>query len=111
MEDDDPAMLHEPDLMLTILRAALQGPASIDDAMVRLQANLAAAHEPLPEPEGDLRRRRSNVRRCFSGAPTRSPLPATTGSVLPGVAPGCSPNTRTASTSRCCSRSPSFALS
>ena len=27
MEDDEPALLHEPDLMLAILRAARQGPA------------------------------------------------------------------------------------
>ena len=39
-----------------------------------------------------------NARRCFSGAPTRSHLPATTGSVSPRVAPGCSPTTRTGST-------------
>ena len=57
MEDDEPALLHEPDLMLAILRAARQGPAGLDDAMARLHANFAAADEPLPEPEGDLRRR------------------------------------------------------
>jgi ribosome modulation factor len=43
--------------MLAILRAARQGPAGLDDAMARLRANLAMAHEPLAEPEGDLRRR------------------------------------------------------
>ncbi|MDP9143152.1 MAG: hypothetical protein M3N43_00365, partial [Actinomycetota bacterium] len=46
MEDDEPALLHEPDLMLAILRAAHRAPAGLDDAMVRLHANLAAAHEP-----------------------------------------------------------------
>ena len=33
MEDDEPALLHEPDLMLAILRAAHHAPASLDDAM------------------------------------------------------------------------------
>ena len=73
MEDDEPVLLHEPDLMLAILRAAQHAPASLDDAMARLHANFAAAHEPLTEPEGDLRRR-PKVWRCFSGAPTRSQI-------------------------------------
>ena len=94
MKDDEPALLHEADLMLAILRAARQAqPASTTrwpDCMhisprrmsryLSQRATCAAG---------------SNVRRCFSGAATRSHLPATTGSVLPRVAPGCSPNTRT----------------
>ena len=68
MEDDEPALLHEPDLMLAILRAARQGPARLDDAVARLHANLAAAHEPLPEPESDLRRRLEYAALLLRGA-------------------------------------------
>ena len=68
MEDDEPVLLHEPDLMLAILRAAQHAPASLDDAMARLHANLAAAHEPLTEPEGDLRRRLERVALLLRGA-------------------------------------------
>jgi hypothetical protein len=68
MEDDEPALLHEPDLMLAILRAARQGPAGLDDAMARLHGNLAAAHEPLPEPESDLRHRLERAALLLRGA-------------------------------------------
>lgn len=110
MEDDEPVLPHEPDLMLAILRAAHQAPASLDDAMARRRANLAAAHEPLPEPEDDLRRRLERVAMIL-GAPTRSHLPASIGPTLPLVVPGCWQGVRTVSTSRCCARSPSFAPS
>ena len=73
MEDDEPALLHEPDLMLAILRAALQAPAGLDDAMARLHANLAAAHEPLTEPEGDLRRRLERAALLLRGADAIAP--------------------------------------
>ena len=73
MEDDEPALLHEPDLMLAILRAARQGPAGLDDAMARLHANLVAAHEPLPEPEGDLRRRLERAALLLRGADAIAP--------------------------------------
>ena len=73
MEDDEPALLHEPDLMLAILRAAHQAPASLDDAMARLQANLAAAHEPLPEPEHDLRLRLERAALLLRGADAIAP--------------------------------------
>ena len=78
MEDDEPALLHEPDLMLAILRAAHQAPASLDDAMARLHANLAAAHEPLPEPEHDLRLPARTCGAASRGwaAPPFSPRPA-----------------------------------
>jgi restriction system protein len=68
MEDDEPALLHEPDLMLAILRAAHHAPASLDDAMARLHARLAAAHEPLTVPEGDLRRRLERAALLLRGA-------------------------------------------
>ena len=73
MEDDEPALLHEPDLMLAILRAAHHAPASLDDAMARLQANLAAAHEPLTEPEGDLRCRLERAALLLQGADAIAP--------------------------------------
>ena len=80
MEDDEAALLHEPDLMLAILRAACQEPAGLDDALARLRAHLAVLHEPLPaEDEGDLRGG-SNTRRCCSRPPTRSHRPAAAGS-------------------------------
>jgi restriction system protein len=74
MEDDEPALLHEPDLMLAILRAAHHAPASLDDAMARLQANLAAAHEPLTEPEGDLRCRLERAALLLQGADAIAPV-------------------------------------
>jgi restriction system protein len=73
MADDEPALLHEPDLMLAVLRAARQGPAGLDDAMARLQANLAAAHEPPPEPGGDLRRRLERAALLLRGADAIAP--------------------------------------
>ena len=73
MEDDEPALLHEPDLMLAILRSARQGPAGLDDAMARLHANLVAAHEPRPEPESDLRRRLEHAALLLRGADAIAP--------------------------------------
>ena len=73
MEDDEPALLHEPDLMLALLRAARHGPAGLDDAMARLHANLAAAHERLTEPEGDLRRRLERAALLLRGADAIAP--------------------------------------
>ena len=73
MEDDEPALLHEPDLMLAVLRAAHHAPASLDDAMARLRANLAAAHEPLTEPEGELRRRLERAALLLRGADALAP--------------------------------------
>jgi hypothetical protein len=57
MEDDEPILLHEPDLMLAILRSARQEPASLDDAMARLLAHVADAHERAPRQQDELRRR------------------------------------------------------
>ena len=73
LEDDEPVLLHEPDLMLAILRAARQGPAGLDDAMARLHANLAAAHERPPEPGGDLRRRLEHAALLLRGADAIAP--------------------------------------
>jgi hypothetical protein len=73
VEDDESALLHEADLMLAILRAAHQAPASLEDAMVRLHTKLAAAHEPLPGPEGDLRRRLEGAALLLRGADAIAP--------------------------------------
>jgi restriction system protein len=73
MADDEPALLHEPDLMLAVLRAARQGPAVLDDAMARLHGALAAAHEPPPGPGGDLRRRLERAALLLRGADAIAP--------------------------------------
>ena len=100
MVDDEPALLHQPDLMLAILRAAHHAPASLHDVMAQLPSNLAAAHEPLLSQRA-IRAAGSNVG-AASEAPTRLQLPATTGFVLPHVVPGCSTSIRMVSTSCCC---------
>jgi hypothetical protein len=48
--DDEPILCHEPDFMPAVLRAARQESARLDDALVQLQAHLAA-HEPGPTRE------------------------------------------------------------
>jgi restriction system protein len=73
MEDDEPALLHEPDLMLAILRAAQTAPASLEDATARLHANLAAAHEPPADPEGGLRCRLERAALHLGGADAIAP--------------------------------------
>jgi restriction system protein len=74
MEDDEAALLHEPDLMLAILRAACQGPAGLDDALARLRAHLAVLHEPLlAEDEGDLRRRLGHAALLLQAADAIAP--------------------------------------
>lgn len=54
MDDDEPTLLHEPDLMLAILRAAHDAPAGLDEALTRLRTTLAQAHEPAPTDPADL---------------------------------------------------------
>jgi restriction system protein len=55
--DEEPTLLHEPDLMLALLRAAGEGPAGPDEAAARLLATLAAAGEPAPADPAGLRGR------------------------------------------------------
>lgn len=57
MEDDEPILLHEPDLMLAILRAAWRHPAGLDDALAELRSYRLAAGEPEPPDKDDLLRR------------------------------------------------------
>lgn len=67
--EEEPILLHEADLMLAILRAAREAPASLDDAQTVLLAHLAAAREPLPAWfEAELRRRLGRAQARLAGA-------------------------------------------
>jgi hypothetical protein len=55
--EDEHVLLHEPDLMLALLRVGSQHPARLEDALQRLLANRATAQEPPPADLADLRRR------------------------------------------------------
>ena len=52
--DDEPILLHEPNLMRAILHTAHDRPAGHDDAMAELEVTLRAAHEPMPEDRAEL---------------------------------------------------------
>ena len=71
--DEEPALLHEPDLMLAVLRAAGQGAAGPEEAAARLVANLAAAGEAAPADPADLRRRLERAADLLAGAGALSP--------------------------------------
>ena len=71
MDDDEP-LLHEPDLMLALMRAARERPAGLDAAAERLAANLAAAHAPAADP-AELRRRLARAAALLQGAGVLSP--------------------------------------
>jgi restriction endonuclease Mrr len=62
-ESEDPPLLHTADLMHEILRAGASGEASLDDALARVRADLAAAHEAPGVDEAELRRRLDTARR------------------------------------------------
>jgi hypothetical protein len=71
--DDEPILLHEPDFMLAVLRAARDEPARLEDAVARLQALLATAGEPLLlEPE-ELWRRFAHAAFLLQGAGAIAP--------------------------------------
>ena len=55
--DEEPVLLHEPNLMLALLRSAAFAAAGIEDAIARLRANLALAGEPAPADPVELRQR------------------------------------------------------
>jgi hypothetical protein len=57
MDDDEPTLLHEQDLMLALLRLAAEGPSDVEGALARLLAMRRQAHEPPPDDPEDLRRR------------------------------------------------------
>jgi hypothetical protein len=73
MDDDEPILLHETNLMLAILRASRDGPAGLEAAMARLEANLAAAREPAPADRGDLERRLREAGRLLEAARALAP--------------------------------------
>ena len=67
--DEEPILLHEADLMLAILRAAHESPATLPDAYMALLAHLAAAHESVPAWfESELRRRLGRALDRLAGA-------------------------------------------
>jgi hypothetical protein len=73
-DDDEPILLHEPDLMLAILRTARQRPASLEDAMALLAANRAVAQEPPSAPKDEVRQRLGQAARLLEGAGAISAL-------------------------------------
>jgi hypothetical protein len=73
MDDDEPTLLHGTNLMLAILRASRDGPAGLEAAMARLEANLTAAREPAPADRGDLERRLREAGRLLEAARALAP--------------------------------------
>jgi hypothetical protein len=68
MADDEPILLHEPDLMLAILRTARDRPASLDDAMAQLADLRTAAREPPMIPTSEVRSRLEQAALLLAGA-------------------------------------------
>jgi hypothetical protein len=68
MADDEPILLHEPDLMLAILRTARERPAGLEDAMAQLAALRADAREPPTTPEDEVRSRLERAALLLAGA-------------------------------------------
>jgi hypothetical protein len=68
MDDAEPILLHEPDFMLAVLRAAKAGPARLEDAEAGLRAHLAVAGEPLLLEPAELERRFDEAARLLAGA-------------------------------------------
>jgi hypothetical protein len=73
MDDDEPILLHEPDLMLAILKVARRRAARLDDALGELESNLKAAGEPDPADPEDLRRRLREAARFLQAAAAIAP--------------------------------------
>ncbi len=74
MDDDEPILLHEPDLMLAILRVAQNGPATLDMARQRLEAIRAQAHEPAPDDLQDLQARLRHAALMLGAAGAIAPV-------------------------------------
>ncbi len=68
MDDDEPILLHEPDLMLALLRSASEGPAGIETALARLVQTRAVAGEPPPAVPDELRQRLRDAAELLVGA-------------------------------------------
>ena len=73
-DDYEPILLHEPDLMLAIQRAALHGPATVETARHRLEQNLARAQEPTPSDVDDLLGRLNNAVSMLTAAGAIAPV-------------------------------------
>lgn len=74
MQDEEPVLLHEPDLMLAILHAGGERAVGLEAALTRLLALRAAAWEPPPAEMEDLRRRLGEAARMLAGAGAIEPL-------------------------------------
>ncbi|EWY38528.1 hypothetical protein N825_12010 [Skermanella stibiiresistens SB22] len=54
MDLTDYPLLHEADMMLTLLRVAAKGPATLDDALDRLKTNLASVGGTFPVTDAEI---------------------------------------------------------
>jgi restriction system protein len=61
IETEEHPLLHEPDLMLAVLRTSVRGFATVDDCIRHLGALLRMAHEPPPADLEELRARLEEV--------------------------------------------------
>jgi restriction system protein len=62
MELTEYPLLHEVDLILTLLKVATEGPASLDDAVGRLKRNLQSVGESLPVSDEEVHAHLSRIR-------------------------------------------------
>jgi restriction system protein len=74
MELTDYPLLHKADLMLTLLKVAAQGPASLEDAIERLKQNLNSVGESPPVSDEEFRTHLSDVREHLVQAVLLAPL-------------------------------------
>jgi restriction system protein len=74
MELTDYPLLHEADLMLTLLKVAAQGPASVEDAIERLKQNLRTVGESPPVSDEEFQQHLSRVREHLVQAVLLAPL-------------------------------------
>jgi len=74
MELTEYPLLHEVDLMLTLLKVATEGPASVEDAAERLKHNLELVGEAPPVPDAELQTYLSRARDRLCQAVLLAPL-------------------------------------
>jgi len=76
MDPEERVLLHEPDLMLAILRVAAQGEGegTLDACVAHLRALLRLAKEPAPEDEDALRARLEEARHRLEQARLIAPV-------------------------------------
>lgn len=68
LEFDEPPLLHDPDLMLCVLRSARSGDSDVESAIAELCGWLRAAGEPAPSELGPIRTRFEGCIRNLSRA-------------------------------------------